>query len=220
MNIFLSYCNNVSLLFYRSIKSKTPKMCDARKSILDGVQEISRPDSITPGTMTVHGTNPVEIMTNKEGQVLIGAGQLGRGRVVVFSHDWYTWLFINYPTTDAKLVQNVKSWLTYGFYKDDSEIQHLDNYDNFDDIPDTCKILVWVGMQEKSGIFYEKMKIWLRNGGGMVCGATPWGYLQLYPKSTLARLPLKNVLDMIDIQYTDLCMSGEGPFDVSENKAH
>lgn len=192
-------------------------MSDARGAILAGVGYISRPG--IPGTILVHGTNAVAVMTNKRAEVIIGSGQIDSGRVVVFSHDGYTHQFLKPPTSDQQLVKNVKNWVTNGSYTDDSEIQDVDNYYDFNDIPQTCKILVWIGMQEKSEEFYEKMKIWMRNGGGMVCGATPWGYLQIYPGSTLEDLPLTNILNIVGIKYTDHYLSGEGDMYVSDNLA-
>ena len=77
-------------------------------------------------------------------------------------------------------------------------------------------------MKDKSEVCLEKLQKWIEEGGGLICGATPWGFLQIYSSKTLEQLPLNFVLRRIGMAYTDGYLwqaQQEGFLSVAENKA-
>ena len=194
-------------------------MAEWRKEILSGVTSVPRYG--TPGPMIVFGNNSEPIMTNINAEIFISAAELGSGRVVVFSQDGYTLEFLKSQPKDgvAQLVKNTKSWVTKGTPVSDSQVVDMNLYDDFDKIPSTVKILVWIGTKDRTEVFFDKLIAWLSGGGAMVCGVTPWGYLQLNPGRTLVTMPLYQVLKNIDICYTDGYLGGSGDIPVSQNQA-
>ncbi len=175
-----------------------------------------------PGVILAYGKDAVPILTDRHGGILIAASCLGKGRVVVFSHDGYTVDCLQTPTPDPRLIENIKKWVSRGTYSQANQILDWDKYVNWNDISSACKILVWVGMKEKSADCLAKLYTWVETGGSLICGATPWGFLQIYASKTLDQLPLNFILRKIGMAYTDgyLWQAHEtGVLCVSENQA-
>ena len=194
-------------------------MAKWRAEILAGVEEVPRLG--VPGTIIVFGDDSEPILTNEHAEAFIAAAEDVKGRIVVFSHTSYTKEFLRSSPHAGfeQLVKNIKSWVTNGTLKTDAEIENLDEYTDFDKIPTTCKLLVWSGSKKKTGTLYKKLNSWLQDGGALVSGATPWGYLQQNPGKTLDMIPLYQVLKTVDICYTAEYLGGSGPIEVSRNQA-
>ena len=172
----------------------------------------------TPGTIVVYGKQAAPILSTKNpSDVLIAAAELGKGRVVVFSHDNY---FNQFNTKDdpkyEKLNGNIQSWLCCG--KDGNVT--VASLENKSSVPETSglTILLWRGADKKSDQFYEDLLTFVRNGGGLLLAMTPWGYLQI-KGGTLTDMPMYNILREIGICYTSGYFGGSNPLPVKDNGA-
>jgi hypothetical protein len=187
-----------------------------RDEILAGVECVEYQGCV-PGYIIVYGDNSDAILTNKTGETLIAAGELGRGRVVVFSHNTFTKSYLKpeLPKENERLLKNVKSWVNSG---KDTVTVDIDETECFVEIPANA-FLVWCG-DKKDETFLKKMADWIQNGGGLVCGTCPWGFAQV-TGIPIAKMPLNFIMNKLGMNYatSDDYFSTADQLSVSENCA-
>ncbi|XP_074645701.1 TRPM8 channel-associated factor homolog [Tubulanus polymorphus] len=172
-------------------------MAEWREVILNGVNEVVFPRAI-PGTIAVYGESFHPIITNKFGQVLCAAGEVGNGRIVVLSHSRFI-ADCHSLTENGLFCKNIKFWLTRGSYEDDSEeceVVDISKVESISDIPRNNKICSWTTKNLPDNEI-DKMVKWLEEGGALVCGACTWGYLQLHPGKEISDMPLSRLFQAI-----------------------
>jgi hypothetical protein len=117
--------------------------------------------------------------------VLIAAGEVGNGRVVVMTHTDYAINFTNGTNSNPSiqgLQANVKGWLTRGSSYTTLNIMEASTYLKTTDT--TALSLV------KILFFTEPVREWtdqnmasilnfVRNGGGLFVASTPWGWASI-----------------------------------------
>ena len=160
-------------------------MNEAIDEILENVHRV--PLLGRPGTLTVFDGNAYPILSgNDKSSVVFAAAQVGLGRVFVVSHELYIYNFVR-PRADVKVAadatelkqlwQNVKRWLTRRDPAEtDDDVPGVEQFDSVLDIPDTVKLVKWIGIHNKTEIFINQLlKKYLMNGGSVLCGFCPWG---------------------------------------------
>ena len=117
--------------------------------------------------------------------VLISAGEVGSGRVVVMTHSSYGENFTAGTNSDASirtLHANIKSWLMRGEFYNFSFIMEVLTY--LKSTNATAKRMVKILHSTESVIDWTSKNITsvrniARNGGGSFVSATPWGWAQI-----------------------------------------
>lgn len=199
-----------------------------RESLLKNVLVI--PKYGIPGTLLVWGNKCEPILSSENGtDVVMAAAEMGQGRVVIFSHDGYTNAFFENADEEMKqLNKNIAAWVLKPEKKDcSSNIRKIkiDQYNDLDFLKEIEKnsILVWSlpsASQIGDETFLTGITNFVHNGGAMVLGVCPWGWLQLNPGKILSSNPHNVILDCCGVCYTeDYAHVSEGGIIVSGNQA-
>ncbi|CAF1271314.1 unnamed protein product [Didymodactylos carnosus] len=176
---------------------------DAPLVIFENVQSIPKigvPGVIIPRTADTRALLCVE---NPQ-QCLMIAARSGLGRVLVFAHNGYVSTFQS--PIDSKFqpfVNNCIKWLVRDEYVTDEQVVRIDDIESMKNVPGNVKILLWDGHCDKSEIFTNDLKEYVLNGGAMVCGSTPWGWLQLNEGKPLQDFPFQKFCSSLGIELTD-----------------
>ncbi|CAF3443400.1 unnamed protein product [Rotaria socialis] len=154
-----------------------------------------------PGTLIpVTNQTRAVICGADSNNVIAAASLLGRGRCLVFAHSGYPYMFINVDVEDRRFVENCRLWLAKGR---NAQFVLIDDTQSLSDVPLDETILVWNGECIKNDTFMQNLHDYLRQGGALVCGATPWGWLQLNSGKILSDLPFFHFCDFIGIKLTE-----------------
>ena len=193
---------------------------DWRSEILDGVSEI-RYNGCVPGGIVVFGEKAEAILTNKKGEILIAAAEYGNGRAVVFAHDCFVKHFVNERSENSILLSNIKRWLLKG----NSNCSVIDLRDNNSDIMNqnstllqTPTIFTCSDLENSSVESVEILGRYVFSGAGLLCGVTPWGYMQVTGKE-IADIPILGVLRQMGLTFTSGYYSTSDRLVVTENCA-
>lgn len=150
--------------------------------------------------------------------VLIAAGEVGNGRVVVVTHSAYADNFVYANTTDLSirtLQKNIKTWATKGAFSNSSNV--MDAYTYLKTTNATLRSLVKILFYTESTMDWtetNKTKIlnFVKNGGGLFVSVTPWGWSQLKKsKNYNLMLTYKTVLET-GITFNDAAIWGADNF--------
>ncbi len=162
--------------------SEPTKHAEWREAITAGLSSL--PKLGTPGQAVVFGMNAAVVAIGDTiNDVLIAAGEVGKGRVVVMTHTDYAINFTigtNSNPSILGLQANVKGWLTRGSSYSTLNIMEASTYLKTTDT--TALSLV------KILFFTEPVREWtdqnmasilnfVRNGGGLFVASTPWSWL-------------------------------------------
>ena len=195
---------------------------DWSKQILDGItKEI--PINGNPTKLVVYGESAQPILTGaNEADILIAAGTLGEGRVVVISGNAYVSNMCSTPPkchTNQEisiLQENIKNWVTKGCYDDEKCIVSASVTLNSSQL-EQYKIIIWDG--KKSNINSDDVAEFVKKGGGFVYAPTVWAWISR-SKKELVDIPYLDILSSVGIALRNedmgLC---EGGFCVKGNKS-
>ncbi len=164
------------------------KHAEWRNAITSGLSRLSRIG--TPGQVVVFGMNAsVIVVGDSINDVLISAGEVGNGRVVVTTHGGYGENFTAGRNSDSSirtLHANIKGWLIRGSVYNSSNIMDIEAYLNSKNatakkmvkiLHSTEPIRDWTGPQINSVLSF------VRNGGGLFVSTTPWGWASIKESS-------------------------------------
>ena len=142
------------------------------------------------------------------------AGRVGKGRVAAFGHGAYFSAESIKVGETGRLLQNVLQWASGRTGK--VRVGHLDPSDQawlnglgFETFRvtrgtianDLNRVDVLV-MQ--AGFEHQSVEAFVRAGGGLVTGHTPWGWMQLNPQKDLAsEMPLQSLLHKAGLAFSD-----------------
>ncbi len=165
---------------------------DVRGILLEGVKEVAAPGA--PGSLAVCAPGAEAIVVGEAGAggraAVVAAGKLGRGRVVAFAHDGY-FSEEHLATADTgRLVANAARWASggkkapkVGVIRPESMAKFLgaegmttakaspqESLDGFD-------VLV-VTPYDLSPRHADRIRSFVRSGGGLLAAATGWGWQQ------------------------------------------
>ena len=156
-------------------------MEDAIRSILSRVDFVPRCGN--PGSLVVFEQNAYPILSSEEdaNSVIFAAAEVGQGRIFITSHEAFIENFTKSAKDFGQLWSNIKKWLLKGELLNDSEIFNIENVQNISEIPAKCRLLKWLGAQNKSDLFLNQLlRDYLSAGGAIICGVCPWGTFFLY----------------------------------------
>lgn len=188
------------------------------REILDGLSRIPTPNH--PGSLVIFGDAQSVFTGPKPGDTFIGATRYGLGKVIGAAHDCYFNWLLNPDETElrAAFVKNLKKWLTGDEDVPTESIAYLKDVDM--DQMGEYKILLWDAGFEPGDEYVEALLTHVRQGGALVCAATPWGYLQVHPSRTLSDMPLFEFLkEHMGMIFTDVTQWLSAEMDVAQSRA-
>lgn len=185
----------LALLCLRAPASPTDDV--DRAALLKGVGEINTGG--LPGGVSAFGPNAFAVVAGKDGDKallpIIAAARWAKGRVVAFGHDGF--LRPAKENDNGTLLANVARWAAgdtpepkIGILKNDALLDHLkaagldavalqekDWAKNLTGFNAVCAAPFWIAAEDIAPL--EKF---IRSGGGLVAGATGWGWMQVQRK--------------------------------------
>ena len=189
-------------------------------AILEGVDAV--PVLGTPGSIVVFGESAFPVLSNRRHEVLIAAAIHGSGRLVVFSHNAYVnrtlYTEVQKPPGDKRLYQNIAKWVMDDCFTKNTPVIYVEEIDTKSDIP-TDSLVIWNTAIAPDGVTLERLLDFVHNGGGMVAGTCPWGFLQLNPEFTLETIPVNIFIQKLGMCFTHEYYSSNEKVSVSENSA-
>lgn len=171
--------------------------------ILNNVKYV--PKCGNPGSLIVFDPNAYPILASNDiNSVIFAAAEFGKGRVFVTSHELYLENFIKYNKEFGTLWFNIKTWLNHGELVDDKEIEDISDYESVNDIlKNNVKIVKWVGTCHKNENFISNLlKRYVFNGGAVICGICPWGWLNTSNGKLLEDMSLNKFIFEIGIGFS------------------
>ena len=112
---------------------------------------------------------------------LVAAASYGEGRIVVFSSESLTNVFILHRHNKL-FNDNIVKWVTKSpdLKREDVNVIHIEKMTNFEDVRklfnDKPTIIGWRGDTARNEKFMKSLSTWIRKGGSFVCGVTPWAW--------------------------------------------
>lgn len=200
------------------LTSEPPEHKQSRKDILKGITNLKKLG--LPGEALVYGNNATVIAVgDQSNDILIAAATLGKGRIVVITHDAYLENFTseNSDPNVKKLHQNIKKWITqdkftsnsnlseaFAFVKSKSNQKYLALYTN--ELSD-------VNVTEN-----DKNKIlnFVKNGGGLVMAICPWGWVQIKQTNDFNKMLTYKTFLTAGIMLTEDVNDGSDTFDLTK----
>jgi hypothetical protein len=191
--------------------------------LLDGVREIAAPG--VPGPLVVFGEHAFPVVVGSVDEDLrapvAAAAEMGAGRVVAFGHDGYLSRGTAEHDETARFLLNAVKW-TAGFENDDSraprvalrggkltrlfedrgiKAEPLEGPNWIDQLADFDVLCCQGSRLSEREI--DAIIEFVRAGGGLVTGATGWGWLQLNPGKDLNQHPGNRILAAAGIAWSD-----------------
>jgi hypothetical protein len=155
--------------------------------------------------------------------VVFAAAEYGSGRIFVTSHESFIYNFTKHSKDFGVLWKNIKNWLlkNQSINYDDDEIKSVEDFETVADIPDSVKILKWIGAHNKTELYIAQLlKKFVSNGGAIICGICPWGWLSLNQNRTIDEISLNKFITYCGICFgSEICSNELDYFDVSKNLA-
>lgn len=155
--------------------------------------------------------------------VVFAAAKYGQGRIFATGHEAYIHHFIQKTPDFLQLWHNIKGWLlNHRLQVDDADIPNIDSYELVADIPEDIKLLKWIGTVNKTELFiHQLLKKYVYNGGSIICGICPWGWLSISHGRTLDDMSLNKFLSSCGINFSaNVCvLDKRNYFSVAENLA-
>ena len=160
-----------------------------RREILGGVSFL--PARGMPGGIVVYGDHSYPILSSGVNENVLGCGHVGKGRIAVFSHDGYVGGIVSGDICMdvATLHSNLKNWASNYKYKADSEIYVWENQTDVQLGPEH-KLVVWKWTGGSNEAAVQKVAEFVQDGGGLIAGMCPWGWMQLNPGKNLLDMPI------------------------------
>ena len=191
-----------------------------REDILQGIEVVH--NSNLPGRIIVYGCNAEPVLTgHKVEDVIIAAATLGKGRIVVFSHDAFGMEFGNQEGCfeNKPLYDNIKKWL---LSKSNPSCKIL----RLDKAAQVCSMKELKDYDIVSSVACEERTSrdliiqYIKEGGSFIHSATPWGWSMLNPNKDISEMPYLDILKEAGITYSlELSWKVDGNILTADNKA-
>lgn len=191
---------------------------DAAK-LIEGVKLFERTG--IPGPLAVFGDKAFPIVAAEHSGVraaIVAGGRIGGGRVVVFGHNGYAGAAAKRPGETALLMRALLEWaakskarslkvgvhagMFAGLFREAGfEVVELPRGPK----PDGVDKLALIGCAPLSLEADEAEWIgdWVASGGGLLCGDTPWGWLQGHRGAQIEARPGQTLLARAGLAYAD-----------------
>ncbi|CAF1025581.1 unnamed protein product [Didymodactylos carnosus] len=158
-----------------------------------------------PGIIIPQTDDTRAILCGEDSQnCLMIATRFGQGRVIICAHNGYVEKFLPPIEEDYRIfVENCKRWLVPNGKIRNDQVVSIDNVSSLQDVLKKAKILLWDGHCDKSEPFMNDLCEYLQNGGGLVCAATAWGWLQTHPGKQISDFPFSRFCDYLGVRLTD-----------------
>ena len=191
---------------------------DAAK-LVEGVKLFERTG--IPGPLAVFGDKAFPIVAAEHAGVraaIVAGGRLGSGRVVVFGHNGYAGAAAKRPGETAQLMKALVEWAAKSKARSLKVGVHAGMFGGlfreagFEVVelprgakPDGVDKLALIGCAPLSLEADEAQWLgdWVAGGGGLLCGDTPWGWLQGHRGARIEQRPGQSMLARAGIAYTD-----------------
>lgn len=186
-------------------------------SEIDFVQKIG-----APGRIIVFGKNSEAVLTGRqEEDTVIAAAELGKGRIVVFSHTGFGKQMCDQTGdfTNSILYKNVRNWVTKKNKNTSYNILKLDTRETVKNIEDLQKYDIVFSVGGKENIKKELIEKYIELGGAFVIAATPWGWLQCNNNKPIYEIPYSSILLKVGISFSkDLAKDHGSGFETEISK--
>jgi hypothetical protein len=174
-----------------------------------------------PGPLAVFGDKAFPIVVAEHaGQraAIVAGGRIGAGRVVVWGHNGYAGAAAKRPGQTAQLMGALVEWAAKSKARGLKVGVHAGMFGGlfreagFEVIelprgakPEGVDKLDLIGCAPLSLTDEEQAWLgdWVAKGGGLLCGDTPWGWLQGHRGAQIEALPGQRLLARAGIAYTD-----------------
>jgi hypothetical protein len=158
----------------------------------------------SPGTIVVFGENafPVVVDASPAANPGVGAGMLGKGRIVAFGHDSMLSADSFKLAETQQFVQNAVKWASGNAEKPKlrtmgyPELAKTLGGEEIKAIPkfETGVVLV-ISPSRPTEAMAKEIQAFVEAGGGLLTGVPGWGWLQTHPGKSLAvDMPMNHVL--------------------------
>ncbi|ELU05583.1 hypothetical protein CAPTEDRAFT_195748 [Capitella teleta] len=164
----------------------------------------------TPGTLVTYGDQASPVLWGEDpSDVVIGAAELGAGRVIALTHESYLKSFGSHENDDIRKLQaNLKKWVSFGREKD---VVHLKNNASIHEI--LAKETESVAIVRIIGQKFDEIEVlmlldFIEHGGGLIFAICPWGWLQLNKNYAEEDMPMYSILERAGIHFTGHYING------------
>ena len=184
--------------------------CSWPDELLHGIDEL--PKLGAPGEILVFGAHAHAVLVTS-GDVIMAAAEVGAGRLVVMSHEAYLKGFIDGKVESESVKQlhiNIRKWVSRSTYLHKDHAAYAS--DNKYDVP----VVVCRGGDSSRE---AKISSYVSNGGGLVYGLCPWGWMQVRKTKSSGDIPMQKLLESAGMTLTNKVAKFQGKhFDVIEQK--
>lgn len=197
------------------------RMKPFREDILQGIEAIHN-NSKLPGRIIVYGCNAEPVLTGHNVEdVIIAAAKLGKGRIVVFSHDFFGMEFGNQEQCfgNKALYDNIKKWL---LSKSDlnCKILNLDEAGKVGSLKELQDYDIVLSVAREETTSQDFVREYIKEGGSFFHSATPWGWSMLNPNKDISEMPYLDILREAGIMYSlEISYKAGGDILTAANKA-
>ncbi|MCY3002728.1 MAG: M60 family metallopeptidase [Planctomycetota bacterium] len=219
MKPLLTALSVVVALFVPLVSPSRAAPQEEAAKLLEDVRTVERVG--IPGPIAVFGDKAFPIVTGGHGgaqAALIAGGRIGSGRVLVFGHNGYAGPAAKRPGETAALMKNLLVWTAkskakalkvgtlggmFGGLMAETgyEVVALPNGPE----PEGVAKLAIIGCAPLS--LSDEETDWLikyvAGGGAVICGDTPWGWLQGHPNERVEERPGQRLLAQAGLAYAD-----------------
>jgi hypothetical protein len=128
--------------------------------------------------------------------------ELGKGRIVVFSHDMFVKSFtkIQEKNNNERFSENIKKWVTKGNDKNAAVLKFNKCVNDIEELSPEGNIFTWNGLSFPDDKELERLIGWVNRGGGLICGVCPWGFVCIH-NIEVEDMPLNYIFRKIDLAY-------------------
>lgn len=198
------------------VAALAPDFANDLSQITLNVTDVPKPG--LPGFVSALNQNVVPFLLGQDGKTVMPVGvatRFGNGAVVVFGHNGYLDEGAVKTESARKLMWNLVSWISHtrsgtakiGYVPGAMDPKWIEaigsqpvkiDFNNFEQQLAGVHI---VALRDCPDI--PALRKFVKGGGGLITGQTPWGWLQLNPGKTLRDMPLRDFLAEAGIAYSD-----------------
>lgn len=191
------------------------KYCE---EILKNFTSIPTPEY--PGILAIDGDQTQAIFAYPtESDVFLAASTHGNGRLIASGHDVYYNYFEEKSGLPKIFTDGVKKWLSSGNEISNNQILDMSKFEETESLKD-YKIIKWKFDTDIKSEDEVRLLEFIKNGGGLFCGVTPWGYLSMDNENRLDNLSMYHFLKKhFGIRMTENYVKIGTETSVNENKA-
>ncbi|XP_066296501.1 TRPM8 channel-associated factor 1-like [Branchiostoma lanceolatum] len=183
-----------------------------RGELLRGISSV--PTIGVPGRLACFEDCAEPILLDDSGQPVMAAARIGKGAIIVFSHDGYTEKFKQNDEDFCQLFDNCLAWLNV----ERKTVIYDDDVTEASQLPTSSALVVDGGGNGLEKLLPDVVTF-LNNGGRLIGGICPWGWLQLNPSKCLDDMPLQNIIMEAGLSFTDdYCVTRDCMFSVATSE--